>query len=62
MTVSQYFLNTNIYQTAISEQKTVILTDGSIVKLNTNTEIEVDFSSLNRSVTLERGQAPFPGP
>ncbi len=57
--VSQYFLSANIYQTAIGEQKTVVLADGSTVKLNTNTKIDVDFSALNRSVTLEHGQAYF---
>ncbi len=57
--IFQNFIGDNRYQTAIGEQKTVTLADGSIVKLNTNTEITVDFSDLRRSVTLGQGQAYF---
>ncbi len=47
------------YHTEIGEQKTVVLADGSTVKLNTNTRITVDFSEQNRSVILDQGQAYF---
>lgn len=57
--ISQNFIGDNSYQTAIGEQKTVTLADGSIVKLNTNTKITVDFSDLSRSVILDQGQAYF---
>ena len=57
--IFQNFIGDNRYQTAIGEQKTVTLADGSTVKLNTNTEITVDFSDLRRSVTLAHGQAYF---
>lgn len=55
----QNFLTDTTYQTVVGEQKTVILADGSKVKLNTNTEIKVDFSHKNRSVKLNHGQAYF---
>lgn len=57
--IIQIFINEGRYQTAIGEQKTVTLADGSTVKLNTNTIITIDFSDLNRSVILDQGQAYF---
>ena len=44
------------YETAIGEQSTVILEDGSSVVLNTNTRLSVHFSKFHRSLTLERGE------
>lgn len=55
----QLFFTDDTYQTAIGEQKTVVLADGSTIKLNTNTKIEVAFSDEARSVTLDFGQAYF---
>ena len=57
--IVQNFLMDEIYHTDVGEQKTVVLTDGSMVKLNTNTKIKVDFSNQDRSVTLDYGQAYF---
>jgi len=57
--IVQIFINGGSYQTAIGEQKTITLADGSKVKLNTNTKITVDFSDLDRSVILDQGQAYF---
>ncbi|MBL8271577.1 FecR family protein, partial [Steroidobacter sp.] len=45
--------------TAIGEQRTVPLSDGSIITLNTNSEVRVDYSKARRSVELVRGQANF---
>ena len=53
----QAFFMGDSYQTAIGEQKTVSLADGSIVKLNTNSKVTVDFTAGIRSVTLDHGQA-----
>lgn len=49
----------NIYLTAKGEQQTIVLADGSTVKLNTDTKIEVRFSEKNRILTLDYGQAYF---
>lgn len=45
--------------TAIGEQKTVSLTDGSKVQLNTNTIINVDYSDGMRRIELVKGEAHF---
>lgn len=47
------------YETAIGERSTVTLADGSVVTLNTDSKITVDFSSLERNVDLLQGQAFF---
>ena len=57
--IVQIFIRDDSYQTAVGEQKTVTLADGSTVKLNTNTKITVAFTDLNRSVILDQGQAYF---
>jgi transmembrane sensor len=48
-----------VYQTAIGEQRPVRLADGSEVILNTNTRIEVVFTSRSRNIVLERGEGHF---
>jgi transmembrane sensor len=48
-----------VYKTAVGEQRTVTLADGSKVTLNTGTEIVVDYSTRARLVRLVRGQALF---
>jgi len=48
-----------VYQTAIGEQQTVRLDDGSEVILNTNTRIEVVFTSRSRNIVLEKGEGHF---
>lgn len=52
---------TNIlrYVTRVGEQKTVNLPDGSVVNLNTSSQILVDFSSDRRMVVLDRGEVYF---
>lgn len=47
------------YKTAVGEQRTVTLADGSTVTLNTATEIAVDYGPGERIVRLVRGQALF---
>jgi transmembrane sensor len=47
------------YNTAIGEISNVQLPDGSSVKLNTNSLVEVDFDGQLRTVTLLRGEANF---
>ena len=47
------------YATAIGEQKTVTLEDGSILTLNTNTKLSVQYSKAERLVRLTQGEALF---
>lgn len=51
--------STELYETAIGEQRVVHLDDGSSVMLNTNTLLEVDYTSAERSLNLKRGEAFF---
>ena len=50
---------TMVYETAIGERSTVPLSDGSVVTLNTNSKIEVDFDEDGRSIKLLKGQGFF---
>jgi transmembrane sensor len=43
-------------KTSIGEQKIITLDDGSIINLNTDTAIDVDFSDKQRKVNLHRGE------
>lgn len=47
------------FQTAIGEQASVALPDGSSFDLNTNSRMGVEYSERNRVVRLERGEAYF---
>lgn len=46
----------NIYQTAIGEQSTVMLQDGTRMVLNTNTQVRVSYSKQQRLLYLKRGE------
>ncbi len=48
-----------IYQTAIGEYRTIDLADGSTVKLNTDSQIEVSYTDELRRVRLLNGEALF---
>jgi transmembrane sensor len=50
---------TDSYVTTIGEQRSVPLADGSVVTLNTATEIRLHFSADRRGVELVSGQANF---
>jgi len=47
------------YSTAVGEQRSVKLPDGSIIELNTHTRVAVEFSEHQRKVTLLEGEAFF---
>lgn len=49
----------DLYRTAIGEQKTVMLSDGSMVTLNTNSEISVAMTDNIRRLHLKRGEVYF---
>jgi transmembrane sensor len=52
-------VSTTTFKTAVGEIVNVELPDGSSVKLNTNSLMEVDFDDHLRTVTLLRGEANF---
>jgi transmembrane sensor len=47
------------YETAVGQQASVTLNDGSVFQLNTNTLLEVGYTDDRRSVELLRGEAHF---
>lgn len=50
---------TGVFSTAVGQERTVTLSDGSVVALNTNTRITVRFTGARRDIYLERGEAHF---
>ena len=50
---------TSLLTTAIGEHKPVTLTDGSVIYLNTNSSVQVDFSATRRNIQLLKGEAHF---
>lgn len=56
----QQFDSTNgHYATPIGKQSTITLADGSSVRLNTNSQIKVDYRDGHRNIHLVQGQAHF---
>lgn len=47
------------YTTDIGEQANITLDDGSVLHLNTNSEVFIDYSENRRAITLRRGEAHF---
>jgi len=47
------------YNTAIGEQRSISLSDGSVVHLNTSSEIHVQYTDNERVITLLNGEALF---
>ena len=47
------------YRTAVGEQRTVSLSDGSTVQLNTDTALSITMTDGSRRLTLHRGEAFF---
>ncbi len=47
------------YATAVGEQKTITLPDGSIIELNTNSTVNINFTEDARRIQLMNGQAFF---
>ena len=48
-----------LYATAVGQQQNEILADGSVVQLNTNSQIRVDYSDVFRDIHLLSGEAYF---
>lgn len=47
------------YETTVGARQEIVLADGSIVSLNTDSRIIVDYSSESRKIILDRGEAFF---
>lgn len=58
-TLREEMFDQSSYETAIGERENITLPDGSEIRLNTNTELVVDYSDEERRIILERGQAYF---
>ncbi|HWX66756.1 MAG TPA: FecR family protein [Rhodanobacter sp.] len=56
---SWFYLRDPVYRTAIGEQRTVTLSDGSYVTLNTDTELTVSYRKGVRRLRLHHGEAMF---
>lgn len=48
-----------LYATAVGQQQTISLSDGSVVQLNTNSQIEVNYNEQFRDVYLLQGEGHF---
>jgi len=55
---AQYF-RVPTYATAIGEQRSIALADGSVVELNSRSKIQIRYSKAERDVDLLEGQALF---
>jgi len=54
-----FFSSAEHYETAIGEQRSVVLSDGTVVTLNTSSAIKVRLSREHRTVDLLSGEALF---
>lgn len=52
-------LSNGLYATAVGQQRTQTLADGSRVFLNTNSQIKVEFGAAERTIYLMQGEALF---
>lgn len=54
------FLSSNgLYATTVGQQQSTTLADGSVVLLNTNTQMKVDYDNEYRNIRLLQGEAHF---
>lgn len=59
--LQQYFSSPQqaTYWTAVGEQKTITLPDNSVVQLNTNSRMQLDYQGEVRAIYLHQGEAHF---
>ena len=55
----QFDSSNGYYATSIGKQSTITLVDGSSVRLNTNSQIKVDYQDGHRNIYLVQGEAHF---
>lgn len=48
-----------VYLTAVGQQKNVTLADGSVMQLNTNSQVSVEYNERYRNIKLLQGEAYF---
>ena len=51
--------NNGSYQTLIGQQKSIALSDGSSIQMNTDSQVQVIYSSDSRTIRLLKGEALF---
>ena len=54
-----FFSSNGFYATAVGQQQPTTLADGSVVLLNTNSQIKVDYNNEYRNIRLLQGEAHF---
>ena len=52
-------LHSNTYRTGIGDSKVVALKDGSVITLNTESQIAINFSDQERAIRMIRGEVTF---
>ena len=57
--VSQLLVSNGLYTTILGEQQVVALPDGSSVRLNTDSQVQVSYSKTQRDLELIKGEAFF---
>jgi len=55
----QFLSSNGLYATAIGQQHSTTLADGSVVMLNTNSQFKVDYDNEYRNIRLLQGEAHF---
>lgn len=55
----EYSAETVTYSTRLGEQRLILLADGSRINMNTATRLQVRISCLQRTITLDTGEAVF---
>lgn len=53
------YIERNVYETGIGEQRSITMADGSIVELNARSKVRISFNQRQRDVELIEGQALF---
>jgi transmembrane sensor len=48
-----------LYVTAVGQQQSITLADGSVLQLNTNSQVKVDYNQQHRNVLLLQGEVHF---
>jgi transmembrane sensor len=57
--MERYQESSGTYATTVGERREALLADGSVILLNTNSEVRVDYSHDFRDIRLVRGEAEF---
>lgn len=55
--VSRLLVSNGLYTTKLGEQRVVALPDGSSVRLNTDSQVQVSYSATQRGLQLSKGEA-----